>query len=55
MEILLQRADVAMYVAKRSGSGSAFYDAGKDENTEIRLTRASEARQAVEREELVRE
>ena len=55
VDVLLQRADVAMYVAKRSGSGSAFYDPGKDENTAIRLTRASEARQAVEREGLVRE
>ena len=55
VDLLLQRADVAMYDAKRSGSGSAFYDPGKDENTAIRLTRASEARQAVEREGLVRD
>jgi diguanylate cyclase (GGDEF)-like protein/PAS domain S-box-containing protein len=28
---LLQRADVAMYAAKRTGTGYAFYEAGKDQ------------------------
>jgi diguanylate cyclase (GGDEF)-like protein len=28
---LLQRADVAMYAAKRTGTGWAFYEAGKDQ------------------------
>jgi diguanylate cyclase (GGDEF)-like protein len=29
VDLLLQHADVAMYVAKRTGSGCSFYDAGK--------------------------
>lgn len=36
-DVLLQRADVAMYVAKRSGLGFAFYDAESDEHTLSRL------------------
>jgi diguanylate cyclase (GGDEF)-like protein len=38
VDVLLQRADVAMYVAKRSGVGFAFYDAENDEHTLSRLT-----------------
>jgi diguanylate cyclase (GGDEF)-like protein/PAS domain S-box-containing protein len=38
VDVLLQRADVAMYVAKRSGVSFAFYDAENDEHTLSRLT-----------------
>jgi diguanylate cyclase (GGDEF)-like protein/PAS domain S-box-containing protein len=44
---LLQRADVAMYVAKRTGSGFALYDVRHDENTPARLSVVSDLRQAL--------
>jgi diguanylate cyclase (GGDEF)-like protein/PAS domain S-box-containing protein len=50
---LLQRADVAMYVAKRGGHGHAFYDADKDHHTPTRLTMVGELRRAIEQRELV--
>ena len=49
---LLQRADVAMYVAKRSGSGCAVYDPATDRHTPVRLAMAAELRRALERREL---
>ena len=45
---LLQHADVAMYVAKRTGARSAVYDAGEDSNTRTRLTIGGELRRALE-------
>ncbi len=49
--VLMQRADVAMYAAKNSGSGFAFYDADIDQNIPTRLTLLSDLRQAVEEEQ----
>jgi diguanylate cyclase (GGDEF)-like protein len=50
---LLQRADVAMYAAKRAHLGCAFYDATLDGHSRDRLTLTSELRRAIERDELV--
>ena len=49
---LLQHADVAMYVAKRTGALSAVYDADEDRNTRTRLTIGGELRRALEQREL---
>jgi diguanylate cyclase (GGDEF)-like protein/PAS domain S-box-containing protein len=49
---LVQRADVAMYVAKRAGATSAVYDPQEDRNTPTRLTIGSELRRALEQREL---
>jgi predicted signal transduction protein with EAL and GGDEF domain len=53
VEQLLQRADVAMYVAKRAGTGFAFYDADHDDHTPTRLVLVGDLRRALESEELV--
>jgi diguanylate cyclase (GGDEF)-like protein/PAS domain S-box-containing protein len=50
---LLRRADVAMYVAKRSGAAFAFYDPTEDEHTPIRLAMLGELRRALDEHELV--
>jgi len=50
---LLRRADVAMYVAKRSGSAFSFYDSAEDEHTPIRLAMLGELRRALDEHELV--
>jgi diguanylate cyclase (GGDEF)-like protein/PAS domain S-box-containing protein len=52
VDVLLQRADVAMYVAKRSGSGFAFYDAEKDDYTLSRLTMVGDLGRALQQREL---
>jgi diguanylate cyclase (GGDEF)-like protein len=52
MNVLLRRADIAMYVAKRSNLGFALYDERHDQNSAERLSLMSELRQAVERDEL---
>ena len=44
---LLQRADVAMYQAKRSGAGCALYDSSDDHNSRQQLSMASELRQSM--------
>jgi len=49
---LLRHADVAMYVAKRSHTGFANYDAAQDEHTPERLALVGELRQAIEQNEL---
>jgi len=49
---LLRRADVAMYVAKRSHSGFANYDAEQDQHTPERLGLVGELRQAIEQNDL---
>jgi diguanylate cyclase (GGDEF)-like protein/PAS domain S-box-containing protein len=49
---LLQHADVAMYVAKRTGAQSAVYDADEDSNTRTRLTIGGELRRALGQREL---
>ncbi len=50
---LLRCADVAMYGAKRNGSGVGVYDPRHDENTPERLSLMAELRRAVERDELL--
>jgi diguanylate cyclase (GGDEF)-like protein len=52
MNVLLRRADIAMYVAKRSNLGFALYDERHDQNNAERLSLMSELRQAVEEDEL---
>jgi diguanylate cyclase (GGDEF)-like protein len=51
--ILIQRADVAMYSAKNSNSGHAFYDGKIDQHNPTRLTLLGELRHAVEQEQFV--
>lgn len=50
---LLQRADVAMYVAKQNHSGCVVYSATLDQHSARRLTLMGELRQAIGRDELV--
>jgi len=50
---LTQRADVAMYQAKRSGSGHAIYRAELDRSSLRRLTLLSELRQGLESNEFL--
>ncbi len=52
MNILMRRADIAMYVAKRTNSGYAIYDEKHDHNSAERLSLMSELRQAVEHDQL---
>jgi diguanylate cyclase (GGDEF)-like protein/PAS domain S-box-containing protein len=52
-ETLLRCADVAMYVAKRNGSGCEFYSPEQDQHSRDRLGIASELRGALEGNELV--
>ncbi|MFM0336746.1 putative bifunctional diguanylate cyclase/phosphodiesterase [Paraburkholderia fungorum] len=52
MNVLMRRADIAMYVAKRSNTGYALYDEKHDENGAERLSLMSELRQAVEHDQL---
>ncbi len=51
-ETLVQRADVAMYMAKRAGSGFAFYIADDDRTSIDRLKLLGEMHRAVEGNEL---
>jgi diguanylate cyclase (GGDEF)-like protein/PAS domain S-box-containing protein len=51
--VLLSRADVAMYVAKRAHEGHAFYTAEDDQYSPTKLILVGELRQAIERNELV--
>lgn len=53
--LLMQRADVAMYEAKRHQRGFAFYAAERDENSIGRLGLAAELREAIEQGELMLE
>ncbi|HEU5150227.1 MAG TPA: EAL domain-containing protein [Iamia sp.] len=50
---LIRRADVAMYVAKRSGSGPAVYRADQDRSSVARLTLIGDLREAVPTGQLV--
>ena len=52
MNVLLQRADIAMYTAKRTNTGFALYDEKHDHNSAERLSLMSELRQAVEHDQL---
>jgi EAL domain-containing protein (putative c-di-GMP-specific phosphodiesterase class I) len=50
---LLRHGDVAMYVAKRSGSGFAVYAPEHDQHSPERLALVGELRQAIDHDELV--
>ncbi|MBI3343389.1 MAG: EAL domain-containing protein [Gammaproteobacteria bacterium] len=52
-ELLMQRADVAMYIAKQQGSGYAIYAPELDQHSPQKLTLMSELRHAIEHDELV--
>ncbi|HEV7666134.1 MAG TPA: diguanylate cyclase, partial [Chloroflexota bacterium] len=52
-DALMRRADVAMYVAKRSNAGFAIYRAEQDRNSPDRLAMIGELRQAIDEGELV--
>src|SRR6185436_5201305 len=49
---LLRRADIAMYVAKRRGTGIALYEEGSDLEGAARLGLASDLREALDRGDL---
>ena len=51
--LLMQRADVAMYSAKRNKSGYALYDADEDRYSVDRLALHSELRHAIAHNELI--
>ena len=52
VELLLQRADVAMYLAKENRSGVEAYDPARDRNSPARLTLLGDLRRAVDRGEI---
>ena len=51
--VLLQRADVAMYVAKRSNKGFTVYDVNVDQHSLRQLAISSELKNAIETNQLV--
>ncbi|HEV7920049.1 MAG TPA: EAL domain-containing protein [Thermoanaerobaculia bacterium] len=51
-DTLMKRADIAMYEAKKSLSGVAMYEAGRDEHSLRRLSLMMELKQAILRDEL---
>ncbi|MCI0562215.1 MAG: EAL domain-containing protein, partial [Nitrososphaera sp.] len=51
-ESLMQRADIAMYAAKKAGSGYAIYTSEQDEYSPKRLALMGELRQAIEQDQL---
>ena len=52
-DILIQRADIAMYVAKHEGKNNVLYSSRMDQYSPHRLTLVGELRQAIEDNELV--
>ena len=52
-ETLMQRADVAMYIAKASHSGFEIYDSDKDQYSPNRLALVAELRRAIDERQLV--
>jgi diguanylate cyclase (GGDEF)-like protein/PAS domain S-box-containing protein len=52
-QVLIQRADVAMYEAKRENASACFYDQESHDYDVNRLTLVGELRRAMERDELV--
>jgi diguanylate cyclase (GGDEF)-like protein len=52
-QTLVQRADIAMYVAKTDRGGSQLYETEQDQHSVQRLALAGELRRAIENEELV--
>ena len=53
VDLLLQRADVAMYLAKASANGCEVYTAERDQYSPSRLALVSELRRAMDDEEFV--
>jgi diguanylate cyclase (GGDEF)-like protein len=53
MSTLMRHADIAMYTAKRTNAGYAFYDERHDHNSAERLSLMSELRLAVEHDQLM--
>jgi diguanylate cyclase (GGDEF)-like protein/PAS domain S-box-containing protein len=53
VDVLIQRADVAMYAAKNDNIGWALYDPDQDRNKPARLSLISELRRAIDERELV--
>ncbi|MFC6878791.1 MULTISPECIES: putative bifunctional diguanylate cyclase/phosphodiesterase [Actinomadura] len=51
-ELLLQRADVAMYNAKQARTGVEVYEPGRDRNSPARLSMLGDLRRALDRGEL---
>ena len=49
---LMRHADIAMYAAKRAGTGHEVYDARQNQNNSGRLSLLGELRQAVEQDQL---
>jgi diguanylate cyclase (GGDEF)-like protein/PAS domain S-box-containing protein len=52
-QVLIQRADVAMYEAKRESTSACFFDQESHQYDISRLTLVGELRRAIERDELV--
>jgi diguanylate cyclase (GGDEF)-like protein/PAS domain S-box-containing protein len=52
-QVLIQRADVAMYEAKRESTAACFFDHESHQYDTSRLTLVGELRRAIERDELV--
>jgi len=52
VDVLLQRADVAMYVAKQGNAGHATYSAADDQHAPHRLTVVGDLRRAIEQGQL---
>lgn len=52
-QVLLQRADVAMYVAKRNKQGFSVYDPKRDQHSLRQLAISSELKDAIEKNQLV--
>jgi diguanylate cyclase len=52
-DLLLQHADVAMYLAKRAQVDAVYYDPAQDDYNAERLALVAELRRALERDELV--
>src|SRR5438067_7959354 len=53
-DVLLRRADVAMYVAKHAGRGVAVYSPDQDQHSPDRLAMVGELRRATDGDELMR-
>jgi diguanylate cyclase (GGDEF)-like protein len=53
VETLLQRADVALYLAKEERGGSALYSAARDHYSPSRLALVAELRRAIDERELI--
>jgi diguanylate cyclase (GGDEF)-like protein len=51
-EVIMRRADVAMYVAKGEGTGIEVYDAARDPNSPARLGTVSALREGIEQGQL---